>query len=158
LAHTLAKKLYQEQYQVTVLDGDNVRHGLCGDLGFNDYDRIENIRRVGEVCKLFVEAGIITLAAFVSPFSHDRERVRALLRDGDFIEVYVKCDLEICEKRDVKGIYKKARAGEVKNFTGIDSPYEEPISPNIIINTNELRLDDSVKLILQYLKNKRIFN
>ena len=122
-----------------VLDGDNVRHGLCGDLGFSDQDRVENIRRVGEVAKLFTEAGIITLTAFISPFIADRDRVRSLVKEGDFIEIYCQCALEVCEQRDVKGLYKKARAGEIPEFTGINSPYEEPANAEITVDTAEFR-------------------
>lgn len=118
-----------------VLDGDNVRHGLCSDLGFSADDRAENIRRIGEMVKLFLEAGVVTLTAFISPFRTDRQRVRQLLADGDFIEIYCRCPLEICEHRDVKGLYQRARRGEIKEFTGISSPYEEPENPELVVDT-----------------------
>lgn len=118
-----------------VLDGDNVRHGLCSDLGFSAGDRAENIRRIGEMVKLFLEAGVVTLTAFISPFRADRQRVRQLLAEGDFIEIYCRCPLEICEHRDVKGLYQRARRGEIKEFTGISSPYEEPENPELVVDT-----------------------
>ncbi len=118
-----------------VLDGDNVRHGLCSDLGFSADDRAENIRRIGEMVKLFLEAGVVTLTAFISPFRTDRHRVRKLLAEGDFIEIYCRCPLEICEHRDVKGLYQRARRGEIKEFTGISSPYEEPENPELVVDT-----------------------
>lgn len=142
--HTLGKLTY-------ALDGDNVRHGLNSDLGFSDQDRIENIRRIGEVSKLFVDAGIITIATFVSPFRDDRQKVRELLRD-DFVEVYVHCPLEVCEQRDPKGIYIKARAGEIKHFTGIDSPYEEPLNPEITVSTHINTLEECVDKVIAYLE------
>ena len=129
LACEVEKILFKEGDRTYVLDGDNVRHGLNSNLGFSNEDRTENIRRIGEVTKLFVDAGIIVLAAFISPFKEDREKVRHLLGDQNFIEIYVKTELETCEKRDSKGIYKKARKGEIKNFTGISSPYEPPPHP-----------------------------
>lgn len=139
-----------------VLDGDNVRHGLCGDLGFSVEDRTENIRRVGEMVKLFLEAGVITLTAFISPLRSDRRRVRQLVGDGDFIEVYCKCSLETCEARDVKGLYKKARAGEIKEFTGISSPYEEPDQAEVVLDTDALTIDESVDMLIDYMRKKRI--
>jgi adenylylsulfate kinase len=134
------------------LDGDNVRFGLNNDLGFTKKDRKENIRRIGEVAKLFVDAGSITLASFISPYKNERDMVRNLLENGEFIEVYVKCDLEVCEKRDPKGLYKKARKGEIKGFTGIDDPYEEPLTPEIIVDTEKLSLDQCTEMVIQYLK------
>lgn len=139
-----------------VLDGDNVRHGLCRDLGFSEGGRKENIRRIGEVVKLFVEAGIITLSAFISPFSADRLRARQLLEPGDFVEVYCRCPLEICESRDVKGIYQRARAGMIHNFTGISSPYEEPEQPELIVNTGNTPLEQCVDQIISHLYNRGI--
>ena len=156
LAHAVEDKLHQMDCRTFVLDGDNVRHGLCGDLGFSDNDRVENIRRVGEVAKLFTEAGIMTLTAFISPFVQDRERVRSLVMHGDFIEIYCKASLEVCEKRDVKGLYKKARSGEIPAFTGITSPYEEPVNPEVIVDTDALTLEDSVDKVIAYLRHKGI--
>lgn len=139
-----------------VLDGDNVRHGLCGDLGFSIEDRSENIRRVGEAVKLFLEAGVITLTAFISPLRSDRERVRQLFEERDFVEIYCKCSLDTCEARDVKGLYKKARAGEIKEFTGISSPYEEPESPEVVVNTDTLTINECVDLLINYLRRQHI--
>ena len=154
LANTIEKKLFDSDHNVIVLDGDNIRHGLCSDLGFTEEDRRENMRRVGEVAKLFVETGTIVLAAFVSPFRSDREQVRSRLPHGDFYEVYCECDLDICEKRDKKGLYARARKGEVQNFTGISAPYEEPIKPDMVVNTNKLSIDESVEMILDNLINR----
>ena len=156
LAHAVEDRLYQMGCRTYVLDGDNVRHGLCGDLGFSDKDRVENIRRVGEVAKLFTEAGVITLTAFISPFIADRDRVRGLVAAGDFIEIYCQCALDVCEERDVKGLYKKARAGEIPEFTGINSPYEEPPKPEICVDTAALSLEESVDKVITYLKEKGI--
>lgn len=139
-----------------MLDGDNVRHGLCGDLGFSEKDRIENIRRVGETAKLFLEAGVITLTAFISPFRSDRERVRSILPHGDYLEIFCNCPLEICEKRDVKGLYKKARLGEIKNFTGISSPYEKPDAPDLLVDTYSSSIEECVDKVLQLLKSRGI--
>ena len=136
-----------------VLDGDNVRHGLCGDLGFSKNDRTENIRRVGETAKLFVEAGVIILTAFISPFSADRLSARRLFDPGDFIEVYCHCPLEICESRDVKGMYQQARAGEIQNFTGISSPYEKPENPELIVDTDSTSLEQCVDQIISHLQS-----
>jgi adenylylsulfate kinase len=141
LANAVEKKLYQLQCRSFVLDGDNVRHGLCGDLGFSEADRQENIRRIGETAKLFSQAGVITLAAFISPYRADRRRVRALFAPGDFVEVYCRCDLEVCEGRDVKGMYRKARLGEIRDFTGVSAPYEEPENAELVIETGMLPLD-----------------
>ncbi len=154
LAHAVEERLHQIGCRTLVLDGDNVRHGLCGDLGFSDADRVENIRRVGEVSRLFVEAGLIVLTAFISPFKEDRNKVRSLIGDCDFIEIYCRSPLEVCEARDVKGLYKKARAGLIKNFTGVSSPYEVPDSPEIVIDTANVSLDEGVSLILGYLNQK----
>ena len=152
LAHSLEEQLHQLGCRTFVFDGDNVRHGLCGDLEFSDADRKENIRRIGEMCKLFVEAGVIALTAFISPFRADRRKVRDLVPGGDFIEVYCKCSVDVCESRDVKGLYRRAKAGEINNFTGVSSPYEEPKHPEITINTGQDSLEDSVVIILNYLK------
>lgn len=154
LAHAVEECLYSLEFRTLVLDGDNVRHGLCGDLGFSDDDRKENIRRVGEVAKLLVEAGVIVLTAFISPFRDDRERVRNLLLDGDFVEIYCRCPVEVCETRDVKGLYKKARQGAIKEFTGISSPYEVPFKPDLIVNTETQNLEESVAQVLNFLKER----
>jgi len=141
-----------------VLDGDNVRHGLSSDLTFSNDDRKENIRRVGEVAKLMMEAGVIAITAFISPFNKDRNLVRQLLPQGDFIEIYCKASLEICESRDVKGLYKRARAGEIKNYTGIDSPYEAPSNPELVIDSESESLEDSVAKVIDFLKSKEVIN
>jgi len=133
IAHFLEKGLYQRGCSTYVLDGDNVRHGLCADLGFTAKDREENIRRIGEMVKLFVDAGIVVLTAFISPYRKDRQRVRSLLKEGQFFEIYVECPLEVCAERDKKGIYAKAKAGVIKNFTGISAPYEPPENPELVI-------------------------
>ena len=154
LANAIEKHLFDLGHNVIVLDGDNIRHGLCSDLGFSEEDRHENMRRIGEVAKLFVETGTIVLAAFVSPYRSDREQVRSRLPHGDFYEVYCECDIEECEKRDPKGLYARARKGEIENFTGISAPYEEPIKPDMVINTNVLSVEEEVALILDTLKRK----
>jgi adenylylsulfate kinase len=141
-----------------VIDGDNVRHGLCADLGFSSQDREENIRRVGEVAKLFTEAGMITLTAFISPFKADRDRVRQLVPPGDFIEVYCQASLDVCEQRDVKGLYKRARTGEIAEFTGISSPYEPPETPEMVIKTGEMALEECVNQVIQYLLDREILS
>ncbi|GAB1232678.1 adenylyl-sulfate kinase [Ferrigenium sp. UT4] len=148
LAHAVEEELHRRGCRTFVLDGDNVRHGLCGDLGFSEKDRIENIRRVGEVAKLFMEAGIIVLTAFISPFRADRERVRGMVEHGDFMEIYCEAPLEVCETRDVKGLYKKARAGLISDFTGISSPYEPPSSPELTVATGKAELDACVQQVL----------
>lgn len=148
LAHAVEEKLHQLGCRTFVFDGDNVRHGLCSNLGFSLEDRAENIRRIGEMAKLFVEAGVIALTAFISPLKADRDRVRKLIGSTDFIEVYVKCPLSVCESRDVKGMYKKARAGLIKEFTGISSPYQEPEDPDIVVETAQETLEESVGKIV----------
>lgn len=148
LAHSVEERLHQLNCRTFVFDGDNVRHGLCSDLGFSNEDRVENIRRVGEMVKLFLEAGIISLTAFISPFRSDRARVRALVPAGEFIEIYCRCPLEVCETRDVKGLYKRARAGEIKEFTGISSPYEAPEAPELIVDTDVLSLEESTAKVV----------
>lgn len=155
LAHALEAHLYQLGMKSFVLDGDNIRHGLCADLGFSEQDRKENIRRIGETAKLLLEAGLITLTAFISPFKVDRANVRKLM-PADFIEIYCQCSLQVCESRDVKGLYKKARAGEVKEFTGISSPYEAPENPELIINTDANSITECVQQIIAYLKANAI--
>jgi len=153
LAHALEEALHQKGHRTFVLDGDNVRHGLCKDLGFSDADRNENIRRISEVAKLFVESGVITMTAFISPFREDRNKAKELLGE-DFIEIYCNCPLEICEQRDEKGLYKKARAGIIKEFTGISSPYEIPQKPNLSIDTGSQSLDTCVDEVLAYLEKR----
>ncbi len=156
LAHAVEEVLHEKNIRTFVLDGDNVRHGLCGDLGFSDKDRQENIRRVGEVAKIVIETGAIVLTAFISPFKSDRDRVRALVDQDDFIEIYVKCSLEKCEERDVKGLYKKARLGEIKEFTGISSPYEAPEKAEVVVDTGELELKESAEKVVDYLVKKGV--
>ncbi len=157
LAHAVEERLHGIGCRTFVLDGDNIRHGLCGDLGFSDTDRVENIRRIGEVAKLFVEAGVIAMTAFISPFRSDRDRVRGLMPAGDFIEIFCDARLEVCEGRDVKGLYKKARAGEIKAFTGISSPYEPPERPELIVDTGVLSLDECADRIMALLRARGVF-
>ncbi len=142
---------HQFNAKTYILDGDNIRAGLNKDLGFSPEDRQENIRRIGEVAKLFVDAGLIVLTAFISPYRKDRQMVRQLVEPGEFIEIYVRCPLEVCEQRDVKGLYRKARQGIIKNFTGIDAPYEEPENPELIVDTHLLSVDEAAEQILKYL-------
>jgi len=156
LAHAVEERLHQTGCRTFSFDGDNVRHGLCSDLGFSDQDRVENIRRVGEMGKLFLEAGIIALTAFISPFRSDREKVRSLMPHGEFFEIYCHCPLEVCEERDVKGLYKRARAGEIKNFTGISSPYEEPENPELVVDTGRLSLQESVAQVVAMLEQRGV--
>lgn len=158
IAIELEHRLFQSKIKTFVLDGDNVRHGLNKDLGFRPEDRKENLRRVGEVAKLLVDAGILTIAAFISPYASDREAIRELFeRDNEeFIEVYLKCDLAVCESRDPKGLYKKARSGAIPEFTGISQPYETPLNPGITLETDRLSIEESVTVIISYLKGKRI--
>ena len=152
LAHSLEERLLQRGCSTFVLDGDNVRHGLNSNLDFSEAGRTENIRRISEVSKLMLESGLIVMTAFISPFSKDRNNARKLITSEDFIEIYCKASLEKCESRDVKGLYKRARAGEIKNYTGIDSPYEVPDNPDLIIDTDNQSLEDSVLSILSYLE------
>jgi len=154
IANQVANVLHQLDKLTYVLDGDNIRHGLNKNLGFSPEDREENIRRIGEVAKLFAEAGIIATTAFISPYRKDRDKAREILEDGRFIEVFVDCPLEVCESRDPKGLYKKARAGEIKEFTGIDAPYEVPENAEIVINTNDLDLAASTQKVIDYLSDK----
>ena len=151
LANYVEQILFERGCRTFVLDGDNVRHGLCSDLGFSIEDRHENIRRIGEASKILVEAGVITITAFISPLRVDRDKVRALLAPGDFIEVYCDAGLDVCESRDVKGLYEKARAGLIGNFTGISSPYEEPLNPELIVRTGEMPLEQCANLIVNFL-------
>lgn len=157
LAHALEEELHQRGCRTFVLDGDNVRHGLCSDLGFNNEDRKENIRRIGEMSKLMIESGVIVLSAFISPFREDRKKVRSLFPHGEFIEVHCDCSLEVCESRDPKGIYQKARKGEIAHFTGISSPYEKPDNPEVTIKTDNQPLDESVQQITDYLDSRGVF-
>jgi adenylylsulfate kinase len=156
LAHALDERLYRRGVHTYVLDGDNVRSGLNSDLGFSAAEREENIRRIGEVSRLFADAGLITITAFISPYRAGRERVRALLPAGRFIEVYVKCPLPVAEERDPKGLYKKARAGEIPQFTGVSDPYEEPEEPEVIVDTSEIELEEALSSIEHYLVEKEI--
>ena len=158
LAHAVEESLHQRGCRTFVLDGDNVRHGLCGDLGFTSADRQENIRRIGEMAKLFMEAGVIVLTAFISPYRADRERVRGMVAHSDFIEVYCAAPLEICETRDVKGIYKKARAGEIADFTGISAPYEVPTKPEIVVDTGTLELDICVQQLIDAIMQRGVIS
>lgn len=151
LAHEVEERLHQMGCRTFVLDGDNVRHGLCGDLGFSAEDRVENIRRIGEVAKLFMEAGVIVLTAFISPFRADRDKVRAMVHAGEFVEIYCRCPIEVCEQRDAKGLYKKARAGEIVQFTGISSPYEAPDKPELMVDTSRQSLDECVQQVVAML-------
>jgi len=153
LANELDRRLYEQGRFSYVLDGDNVRHGLNGDLGFSPEDRTENIRRIGEVAKLFVDAGGLVLTAFISPYREDRDKVRNIAdRTGDFIEVFVDCPLDVCEERDPKGLYKKARSGEIPNFTGISAPYEAPEQAEITVNTGDLSVVEAVDVIVEHLR------
>jgi len=156
LANAVSASLFQRGIHEYVLDGDNIRHGLNKDLGFSDHDRTENIRRIGEVSKLFVDSGTIVTTAFISPFRSDRDQVRSLFSEGEFIEVFVDCPLEECERRDPKKLYEKARRGEIKDFTGIDSPYEAPEAPELTIQTGSLSVEEAVETILSYLTDHNI--
>ena len=156
IANEVSHRLHQMGKLNYILDGDNIRHGLNKDLGFSPEDRAENIRRISEVANLFADAGVITITAFISPYRKDRDFCRSLAGDGRFIEIYVKASLETCEKRDPKGLYKKARAGEIKEFTGISAPYEEPLNPEIILDSDNLSIEEEVERVMEYLKDKKI--
>ena len=158
VANAVESKLLQMGKHSYLLDGDNLRHGLNKDLGFSDTDRTENIRRIGEVAKLFVDAGNIVLTAFISPFTSDRKQVRDLMQDGEFLEVFVDTPLEVCEQRDPKGLYKKARAGEIKHFTGIDSEYQAPVSPEIHLKTENLSIEGCADYVVSELEKKGYLN
>ena len=159
LAMGVEKRLFEEGYFSYVLDGDNVRHGLNGDLGFSPEDRAENIRRIGEVARLFAEAGAIAITAFISPYRDDRDRIRELMnRPGDFVEIYVSCPIEVCEARDPKGLYKRARAGEIRQFTGIDAPYEPPKNPEIVVETSLFEIDACVERVIAHLRSHGYIN
>jgi adenylylsulfate kinase len=154
LAVALEKKLWERGVRSYVLDGDNVRHGLNKDLGFSPEDRNENIRRIGEVAKLFTDANVVNVTAFISPYRADRDQVRAIMAEGDFIEVFVDCPVEVCETRDPKGLYKKARAGQIPEFTGISAPYESPLNPEINLRTDRESEEESLQQVLQYLERR----
>ncbi|WHY88492.1 adenylyl-sulfate kinase [Neobacillus novalis] len=156
IANAVSSELHRRGINEYVLDGDNIRHGLNRDLGFSDYDRTENIRRIGEVAKLFVDNGTVVTTAFISPFRSDRDQIRSLFEKEEFIEVYVECPLEECERRDPKQLYAKARRGEIKDFTGIDSPYQAPERPEITVRSDLLTVKDAVGQIFQYLQEKNI--
>lgn len=158
LAHAVEKALFQQGCRTFVFDGDNVRHGLCADLGFSKEDRQENIRRIGEMAKLFMEAGVIAMTAFISPFRADRDKVRSLVDAGEFIEIYCSAPIEVCEQRDVKGLYAKAREGKILEFTGISSPYEPPLQPELLIDTANKPLEDCVDQVIAYLKSNGIID
>ena len=154
LANGVEQKLFEKGIRTYVLDGDNIRYGLNNNVDFSNEGRKENIRRIGEVAKLFVDAGIVVLTAFISPFREDRDRVRSLVRQEEFVEVFVDCPLEICEQRDVKGLYKKARAGEIPDFTGISSPFEAPLNPELTIQTGKITVAEAVDQITSFILSK----
>lgn len=156
IAHIVEEELYRRGHLCYVLDGDNIRHGLNKNLGFSPEDREENIRRIGEVAKLFARAGVITMTAFISPYRGDRDKARQLLESSEFIEVFVKVPLDVAEQRDPKGLYKKARAGEIQEFTGISAPYEEPLKPELMIDTSLHDLDESKKIVIRWLEEQKI--
>jgi adenylylsulfate kinase len=156
LAHVIEEKLFNKGCRTFVLDGDNIRHGLNSNLDFSDNDRRENIRRIGEVTKLMLDAGLIVLTAFISPFERDRIAVRNLIPKGNFIEIYCKASLKTCESRDIKGLYKLARTGKIKNYTGIDSPYEIPKNPEIVIDSDKETLEESAYKIFSYLQSNEL--
>jgi len=158
IASAVEQKLFELGHHTYLLDGDNVRHGLNKDLNFTDEDRVENIRRIGELSNLMIDAGLLVMTAFISPFKSDREMVRSLVQEHEFIEVYMKTAIEECERRDPKGLYKKARKGEIKNFTGIDSEYEVPVSPQITIDTVEMSIEECADQIIAYLKENRVIH
>ncbi|WP_029098661.1 adenylyl-sulfate kinase [Brevibacillus thermoruber] len=156
LANAVEQQLHERGLKSYVLDGDNIRHGLNRGLGFGPADRKENIRRIAEVAKLFVDAGVIVLTAFISPFREDRELARGLVEPDEFVEIYVKCPLEECERRDPKGLYRKARSGEIAEFTGITSPYEEPFAPELVVESGTQSVEESVRIVLRYLEERGI--
>ncbi len=156
IANAVSRELYRQGINEFVLDGDNIRHGLNKDLGFSSHDRMENIRRIGEVAKLFVDSGKVVTTAFISPFRSDRDQVRALFEEGEFIEVYINCPIEVCEQRDPKQLYAKARRGEIKDFTGIDSPYETPELPEIVLRSDLVPVEEAVENVLGYLRGQKL--
>jgi adenylyl-sulfate kinase len=156
IGHRVERMLIERGAFAYVLDGDNIRHGLNSDLGFSPEDRVENIRRIGEVSRLFADSGALVVSAFISPYRRDRDRIRALMPEGEFVEVFVDTPLEICEARDPKGLYKKARAGEISNFTGLDAPYEAPENPEVHLRTADLSVDEAAAQVIQYLEQQHI--
>lgn len=158
LAMAVQEELFKQGIQVTVLDGDNVRHGLNAGLGFKEEDRVENLRRVSEVSKLFVESGFLVLTSFISPYKRERERARSIIEPHNFFEVYIQVTLDTAEARDPKGLYKKARAGEIKNFTGLDSPYEAPEHADLVIQTDTLSIEAGARQLLDFLKEQQIIS
>jgi adenylylsulfate kinase len=156
IGHRVERMLIERGAFAYVLDGDNVRHGLNSDLGFAPEDRVENIRRIGEVARLFADAGALVVSAFISPYRRDRDRIRSLMPEGEFVEVFVDTPLEICEARDPKGLYKKARAGEIRNFTGLDAPYEAPEHPEVHLETADLSVDEAAEQVIRYLESENI--
>jgi adenylylsulfate kinase len=156
IAKCVEKKLHVRKNLAYILDGDNIRHGLNIDLGFSKDDRVENLRRITEVSKLFTDLGAITIVSFISPYRDDREKIRNAFKDGEFVEVYIKCSLEECETRDVKGLYKKARNGEIKNFTGIDSVYESPLNPELVLDTEIYEMEELADKLIKYLEDNKI--
>ncbi|MFN3471409.1 MAG: adenylyl-sulfate kinase, partial [Aquificaceae bacterium] len=154
IAHATEKRLYEMGVRTYTLDGDNIRHGLCSDLGFSKEDRKENLRRTAEVIKLFLDAGLVVLSAFVSPLKEHREIVKSIIGEEDFIEIYCRCPVEVCEARDPKGMYKKAKLGEIKEFTGISSPYEEPENPDLILDTHLLSVEEVVEKVISLIRDK----
>ncbi len=158
LAHTVEEELHRRGCRTFVFDGDNVRHGLCADLGFSREDRSENIRRIAEMVRLFVDAGVIALTAFISPFRADRERVRQRVSSEDFLEVYCRCPIEICEQRDVKDLYRRARAGQIPEFTGVSSPYEEPERADLVLDTGTERLEQCTQGVLDLLRRRGVIS
>ncbi|MEM9729275.1 MAG: adenylyl-sulfate kinase [Myxococcota bacterium] len=156
IAHRVERQLIERGVFTYVLDGDNIRYGLNSDLGFSPEEREENIRRIGEVSRLFCDAGAVVLSAFISPYRQDRDRVRGLVPEGQFVEVFVDTPLEICEARDPKGLYKKARAGEISNFTGLDAPYEAPKAPEVHLHTETLSVDEAAGHVVHYLESEGV--
>jgi len=158
LAHTVEDRLHKLGCRTFVFDGDNVRHGLCADLDFSAEGRSENIRRIGEMVKLFLDAGVIALTAFISPYTKDRNRIRSIIGNENFIEIYCQCDIAVCEQRDVKGLYKRARAGEIKDFTGISAPYEAPTNSDLVLDTGATSLEACTQAIIDFLISRHIIN
>ena len=158
LAHTVEDRLHKLGCRTFVFDGDNVRHGLCADLDFSAEGRSENIRRIGEMVKLFLDAGVIALTAFISPYIKDRNRIRSIIGNENFIEIYCQCDIAVCEQRDVKGLYKRARAGEIKDFTGISAPYEAPTNSDLVLDTGATSLEACTQAIIDFLISRHIIN
>ncbi|MFN7065936.1 MAG: adenylyl-sulfate kinase [Aquificaceae bacterium] len=156
IAHATEKRLYDLGVRTYTLDGDNIRHGLCSDLGFSKKDRDENLRRIAEVIKLFLDAGLVVLSAFVSPLREQREKVRRIVGKGDFLEIYCRCPVEVCELRDPKGMYRRAKLGEIREFTGISSPYEEPENPDLVLDTHLLPVEEAVEMVVSLIK-ERVF-